>query len=730
MSCAACSSSVERAVGNLNGVEEVNVNLTTGKLSVLYNEETISVSDIENTVLKIGFGVSKDTFEDNFDKKQNELKSMKNRLVFSLVFAIPLFYISMGHMAGLPVPKFMDPMQKPLTFALVQLVLALFCVVSGYRFYTVGYKKLFTLNPNMDSLVAVGTSAAFVYGLYLMYDMCVNKGINHSHNLYFESVGVIITLIQLGKYLENRSKLRTNDAILKLIELSPKKATVIRNGQKIQIDTRLILQGDVVVILPGEKIPVDAEVIDGTTTVDEAMLTGESVPVEKTVGSKVFAGCINKTGYIEAKALTTSEETVISKIISMVEEASGSKPKLALLADKICSIFVPCVMGISVLTLIIWLIVGAPFSVVVDRFISVLVVACPCALGLATPTAVIVSMGIAAREGILIKDAEALERLNLIDTLVFDKTGTLTMGTPRVTDVVTFNGFEKDDVLSYALTLEEASTHPLSEAVCTYAKENGILSKKAENLHTQYGKGLKATVNGKEVLLGSYRFMTENDISNMCGDDIAEKLTSEGNTLMYMSVEGVMAAIISAKDTLKPTSKKLMDILHSLNKKTVLLTGDNELSAKAVSKEIGVDECIWEVLPSDKADKIKELISNGKKVAMVGDGINDSVALTVADVGISVGTGTEIAIEAADVVIMKNDMTDIYKAIRISNLAIKNIKQNLFYAFIYNTILIPIAAGVFSFAGFTFNPMFAASAMALSSVSVVTNALRLKKIKL
>ncbi len=730
MSCAACSASVERAVSALSGVTEAKVNLTTGKLSVEYNEITITSNDIENAVLKIGFGVNHDNFEDNLDKKILEIKAMRNRLIFSLIFTVPLFYISMGHMVGLPVPEFMNPMHSPLVFALVQLILATMCAIAGYRFYTNGYKNLFTLKPNMDTLVAVGTSAAYIYGVYLMYDMYINPMANHAHNLYFESVGVIITLIQLGKFLENRSKLRTNDAIIKLIELSPKKATVIRDGEKVEVDTRDIIKGDIVVILPGEKIPVDAVVVEGSTTVDESMLTGESIPVEKVKGSKVFAGCINKNGYIEAESTTTSEETVISRIISMVEEASGSKPKLAHLADKICAVFVPCVIGAALVTAVIWTLIGAPFSIIVDRFITVLVVACPCALGLATPTAVIVSVGIAARESVLVKDAKALEQLNMADVFVFDKTGTLTYGKPKVTEFITFNDFTTKETLEYALSLEVASSHPLSEAVCEYAKEQGITSKKAEAFKTIGGRGLKATIDNREILIGNIRLMEENDVKGMCDSTITDALLIDGNTVMYLSIDGVLSAVISAKDTIKSSSRQTIKTLKQMGKKTVLLTGDNKIVAEAMAKELQIDECIWEVLPDGKADKIKDYINSGNKVAMIGDGINDSVALTVADVGISVGSGTEIAIEAADIVIMKNELTDIVKAVKISNLAIKNIKQNLFYAFIYNALLIPVAAGALSFLGITFNPMIAATAMALSSVSVVTNALRLKKIKL
>lgn len=727
MSCAACSASVERSVSALNGVSSAAVNLTTGKLTVEYDETLLCGKDIEATIIKIGFGVNHDSFEKNLSKKTDEVKVMKHKLIASAVFAVPLFYVSMGHMVGLPVPAFMEPAQNPFMYALVQLILAVGCMIAGYKFYVNGFRNLFTLRPNMDTLVAVGTSAAFVYGVALMYDMLVNPHANHAHNLYFESVGVIITLIQLGKYLENRSKLRTNDAIVKLIELTPKQATVIRDGQKLTVDAKDILVGDTVAILPGEKIPVDGVVISGNTTVDESMLTGESMPVEKSPQSKVFAGCINKYGYIEVQSTVSSEETVISRIVSMVEEASGSKPKLAHLADKICSVFVPCVIGAAILTALIWSLAGAGISIVVDRFISVLVVACPCALGLATPTAVIVSVGRAASEGILVKDAQAMEHLNAVDTFVFDKTGTLTKGEPAVTDLYVADGFDEADVLVYAMSVEAVSEHPLSDAIYDYASSQGISEKEADKFEAISGKGLKATVDGKDILLGNRLLMTENSVVIPCDET---QYTSEGKTVMFMAVDGVYAALIAARDTLKPDARSMIDELHKSGCKTVLLTGDNALVANAMAKELGIDESIAEVLPADKADKIKSLTESGRKTAMVGDGINDSVALTMADVGISVGSGTEVAIEAADIVIMKDELCDIVKAKNISHVTIKNIKQNLFYAFIYNTLLIPVAAGALSFAGITFNPMIAATAMALSSVSVVLNALRLKKAKI
>ncbi len=728
MSCAACSASVERAVRSLEGVSSASVNLTSGRLTVEYDEDLLCSKDIEFAVTKIGFGVNYDNFKTNLSKKAHEVTAMKKRLIFSLIFALPLFYISMGHMAGLPVPSFISPAQNPFAYALAQLSLAVCCMIIGIRFYTNGFRNLFTLKPNMDTLVAIGTMSAFVYGAYLTIDMYLN-GTDHSHNLYFESVGVIITLIQLGKYLENRSKLKTNDAIIKLMELAPQTATVIKDGEKVTVNVSDIKAGDIVLVFPGEKISVDGVVVSGHTTVDESMLTGESLPVEKQEGSRVFAGCINKYGYIEVKTTVSSEETVISQIINMVEEASGSKPKLAHLADKICAVFVPCVLFIAIVVAFIWIILGADAATVADRVISVLVVACPCALGLATPTAVIVSVGRAASEGILVKDAGAMERLNAVDTYVFDKTGTLTQGEPSVENFDIVGKYDEKAILEYAMSVEAISEHPLSDAIYEYALDRGIKEKSVTNFEATAGRGVKAEADGKAVILGNARFMEENNVQGNW-QSLSDKYTSEGKTVMLVAVDNCLEAVIAVKDSLKPDAVQTVDMLKKAGKKTVLLTGDNSYVANAMAKELNIDECISEVLPGEKADKINELTSFGKRVAMIGDGINDSVALAVADVGIAVGSGTQIALESADIVIMKDDLKDIIKAKNISRVTIKNIKQNLFYAFLYNSILIPVAAGALSFAGLEFSPMAAAAAMALSSVSVVLNALRLKKAKI
>lgn len=729
MSCAVCAGTVEKAVAAMEGVKSASVNLATTKLTVEYNDRQVSPEDIKKVVEDAGYGLNTDSFEQNYAGREREVKVIFYKFILSLIFTAPLFYISMGHMVGLPVPGVISPEAYPLRYAITQLILALGSVVVGYQFYTHGYKNLFRLHPNMDTLVAVGTSAAFLYGLYLVLDLAKNSSHTANiHNLYFESVGVIITLILLGKYLENRSKLKTNDAIKKLIELTPKKATVIRDGQQAEVPVEEIVMGDIVLVSPGEKVSVDGEVVEGSSTIDESMLTGESIPVEKMPGDKVFAGCINKYGFLHVKATGVSGATLLSQIIRMVERASGSKPKIAKLADTISGIFVPAVIGIALLSALVWALLGKDTAFVLNIFISVMVIACPCALGLATPTAVIVSIGRAASMGILVKDASALEILHKVDTILFDKTGTLTIGEPKVTDVLTANGFSREDLLRYAVSAEKVSEHPLGDAIVDAAVAENVGDYPVEGFEAVVGKGLKATVNGQEVLLGNRKLMEEHHIAVTV--DI-KKLANEGKTPILAAIGGKFAGVIAAMDQVKPDAAEAIKSIHKLDKKSIVLTGDNKYVANAVAKQLGVDDVIYEVLPGDKAGEVQKLQQQGQIVAMVGDGINDSVAITAADVGITVGSGTEIALESADIVMMKNELMDIIKSIELSNITIKNIKQNLFFAFIYNTILIPLAAGVlYGVGNILLNPMIAACAMALSSVSVVTNALRIKTIKI
>ncbi len=729
MSCAVCAGNVEKSVSALEGVGAAVVNLASAKLTVEYDENIIALQDIIAAIEAAGYGANTDSFRDNYADRSRQADVLLYKFIASLVFVIPLFYISMGHMLGLPVPGFIDPANYPLRYALTQLVLSLGCIAAGYKFYTRGFPNLVKRQPNMDSLVAIGTSAAFVYGLWLTADMIVHpeSAAHNVHNLYFESVGVIIALILMGRYLESRSKLKTNNAILKLIDMAPKKAVVIRDGVQTELPVEEIIMGDTVLISPGERISVDGIVDDGSSTVDESMLTGESVPVQKAVGDKVYAGCINKYGYLKIKATEVSGATLLSQITRMVEAASGSKPKLAKLADTISAYFVPAVISIALFSGLVWLVISRDIPFAINIFISVMVIACPCALGLATPTAVIVSVGRAASMGVLVKDSSALEILNKVDTLVFDKTGTLTEGKPEVTDVITADGFTRQQLVSYAVAAESVSEHPLSDAIVALSDSEDITRYEVDSFEAVVGKGIVAYVNGKKILMGNAALFSDNGIDAPID---ADRLAAEGKTPVMIAVDGAPAGVIAAMDCVKAEAKGVIDKLHHMGKRAVVLTGDNRAVAQAVADSLGADDVIYEVLPHQKADKIKGLQNSGQTVAMIGDGINDSVAITAADVGISVGSATEIAMESADIVIMKNNLEDIIQAIKLSGATIKNIKQNLFFAFIYNTLLIPVAAGVLSFAGILLNPMIAAGAMAFSSVSVVLNALCLRKSKL
>ncbi len=720
MHCAVCAGKVESTVSGMDGVKKASVNLATSKLTVQFNEKIIDENAICMAVKNAGYGINSDSFSENYRKKVQEVKNMRTKFILSLIFTLPLFYISMGTMIGLPVPDFIDPYLSPFGFAYAQALFAIGAMIVGYKFYTVGYKNLFILSPNMDSLVAVGTSAAFAYGLYIIAWMNINP--MHAqhlvHNLYFESVGVIITLILLGRFLENRSKLKTNEAIKKLVELTPKKAIIEVDGKQVEVDVDDIKDDDIVIVSPGEKISVDGDVVEGASAVDESMLTGESIGVEKTIGSTVYAGSINKFGYLKVKAKNVGN-TLLSQIIKMVEEASGSKPEIAKLADKIASVFVPSVMAIAVITAIAWIISGADTDTVINAFISVMVISCPCALGLATPTAVIVAVGRGAELGVLVKDSNALELLNKVNTLVFDKTGTLTTGNIEVTDVIVAEGISHDELVAYAYSAEKMSEHLLGDAIAKYAVSKGITEYNVDSFEALVGHGVSAVVSGRSVLVGNLRLMTDKN-AELLFEDKVEELSKNGKTSVLVAIDGKVSGCIAMRDSVKSESKETIDKLNAMGKSTVLLTGDNKYVANAIAGEIGVSEVVSEVLPNDKASKIKSLQSAGDTVAMVGDGINDSVALVTADVGIAVSGGTEIAIESADIVIMNDRISDILKAISLSRITIKNIKQNLFCGVIYNIILIPVAA--FN----NLNPMIAALAMSLSSVSVVTNALRIK----
>ncbi len=733
MTCAACSRAVERALNKLDGVERGSVNLATERASVVYDPEKVRLSHIREAIVKAGYKPleieTKNQADTNRQRREKEISTMWTKFIVSLVFTAPLFYIAMGHMIGLPVPGFMDPGTNPLNFALVQLILTIPTIIAGYRFYTVGFKTMLKGSPNMDSLVAMGTSAAFIYGLYAIWEI-IQGNTQYAQNLYFETVGVIITLILLGKTLETVAKGRTSDAIKKLMDLTPKMATVIQQGKEVTIPIEEVEVGDIIVVKPGQSIPVDGEVVDGLTSVDESMLTGESIPVEKKAGDRVVGGSLNKTGSIRFRATRVGSDTALAQIIRLVEEAQGSKAPIAQMADIISGYFVPIVFAIAVVAGLAWWISGESTLFSLTIFISVLVIACPCALGLATPTAIMVGTGKGAENGVLIKSGEALETAHKIDTVVLDKTGTITLGHPKVTDILVFGEMDKDELLRLAASAEKGSEHPLGEAIVERAIEKGMELESLNNFNAIPGHGIEAEISGRNMLLGNMRLMNDRGID--LGDSLAhsERLAEEGKTPMYIAIDQKLSGIIAVADVLKDSSQDAIKALHGLGLEVVMITGDNQRTAQAIAKQVGIDRVLADVLPQDKANQVKRLQGLGKKVAMVGDGINDAPALAQADIGIAIGSGTDVAMESADIVLMRSDLRDVSTAIELSKKTIANIKQNLFWAFAYNTAGIPIAAGLLHvFGGPLLNPMIAAAAMAFSSVSVVTNALRLKKFK-
>lgn len=666
--------------------------------------------------------------DEDQDKKEKEAKLMWTKFIVAIFFTIPLLYIAMGHMMGLPIPEFINPHYNPFNFALVQLILTIPIVIAGYKFYTVGFKALLKRNPNMDSLIAVGTSAAFIYGIYAMYKI-MNGHNEYAKDLYFETAGVIIALIMLGKYLETRSKGKTSEAIKKLIGLQPKTATVVKGEEEIDIPIEEVEAGDIILVKPGEKIPVDGKVVEGHSSVDESMLTGESMPVEKNIGDNVVGASINKNGIIKFEATKVGKDTALAQIIKLVEEAQGSKAPIAKLADIIAGYFVPIVMAIAVISGLLWYITGSEPVFALTIFISVLVIACPCALGLATPTAIMVGTGKGAELGVLIKSGVALESAYKIETIVFDKTGTITEGKPRVTDIITVGDNKEDRILQIAATAEKGSEHPLGEAIVKEASDRGISLLKAEEFYAIPGHGIEVTLEGDKILLGNEKLMRDKGIDVTLKNE-AVRLAGEGKTPMFIAINNRLEGIIAVADVVKENSKKAIEKLHDMGIKVAMITGDNKRTAEAIAGQVGIDIVLAEVLPEDKANEVEKLQKEGKRVAMVGDGINDAPALAMADIGIAIGSGTDVAMESADIVLMKSDLLDVVTAIKLSKSTIKNIKQNLFWAFAYNTAGIPLAAGLFyAFGGPKLNPMFAAAAMSMSSVSVVTNALRLRKFK-
>lgn len=729
MSCSACANRVERITKKIDGVESANVNFATEKLTVRVDAEKVRYSDIKLAVDKAGFKLIKE--EDQIkevSKKKDESKILLNRFIFSLIFTVPLLIISMGHMVGMPLPSIIDPMKNPLNFALIQLVLTIPVMVAGYKFYKIGYKNLFKLSPNMDSLIAIGTSAAVAYGLFAIYKI-LNGETHYAMHLYFESAVVILTLITLGKYLEAVSKGKTSEAIKKLMGLAPKTATIIKNGKEVSIPIEEVIVGDIILVKPGEKLPVDGEIIEGSTSIDESMLTGESIPVEKNIGSTVIGASINKAGFIKYKATKVGKDTALAQIVKLVEEAQGTKAPIAKMADIIAAYFVPTVMALAIIAAVGWLIAGESTVFALTIFISVLVIACPCALGLATPTAIMVGTGKGAENGVLIKGGEALETTYKIDTIVFDKTGTITEGKPKVTDIIC-NGIKEEEVLVLAASAEKGSEHPLGEAIVREAEDRSLEFKSLEHFKAVPGHGIEVTIEGKDILLGNKKLMIENNINIESLHVESDRLATEGKTPMYIAINNKLSGIIAVADTVKENSKAAIEELKKMNVNVAMITGDNKKTAEAIAKSVGIDIVLAEVLPEDKANEVKKLQGQNRKVAMVGDGINDAPALVQADVGIAIGSGTDVAIESADIVLMKSDLKDVVTAIRLSKATIKNIKENLFWAFGYNVLGIPVAMGVLHiFGGPLLNPMIAAAAMSFSSVSVLLNALRLKKFK-
>ena len=744
MTCAACSQRVEKVLAKLEGVESVSVNLATEKASVTYQPQQVRLSTIREAIEKIGYQAQEsnraDAAEEDRARKEKEIQTMWRKFIVSTVFTAPLLYIAMAPMLveygiRLPYPAALAPMASPLLFALIQLVLVIPVVGVGYKFYTVGYKALWQRSPNMDSLIALGTTAAVLYSLYNTW--LITQGNHHAvHSLYYESAGVIITLIMLGKTLETVSKGRTGEAIKKLMGLAPKTAIILHRGVEREIPVDEVEIGDIIVVKPGGKIPVDGTVTEGFSSIDESMLTGESMPVDKKAGSPVYAATINTTGALRFCAEKIGADTALAQIIKLVEDAQGSKAPIASMADRVSGVFVPIVCLIALISGVAWFIgTGGDLKFALTIFISIMVIACPCALGLATPTAIMVGTGKGAENGILIKSGVALETTHKVHTVVLDKTGTITKGRPAVTDVLTVEGIKPDKLLQITASAEKASEHPLGQAIVEEAQNRGLELLKANGFTSITGRGIEAQIEAQIeahfVLAGNRKLMDERDISLATMEEKSDKLAEEGKTPMYVALGGKLAGIIAVADVVKDSSVRAIESLRNLGLEVVMITGDNKKTAAAIAGQVGIDRVLAEVLPQDKSNEVKKLQAEGHKVAMVGDGINDAPALTQADIGIAIGSGTDVAMESADIVLMRSDLMDVSTAIRLSRQTIRNIKQNLFWAFGYNVVGIPIAAGLLYllFDGPLLNPMIAAAAMSLSSVSVVSNALRLKRFK-
>lgn len=738
MTCSACVEHVRKGVSKLPGVQDVSVNLFKNNMTVTYDQSIIAAEGIEAAVLKAGYraalvdaGVKTPV---RGDAMHTEELGMKRRFAVSLIFLVPLFYIAMGHMLGLPLPEIFHGVKNATIFAFTQFLLVLPIIFVNFHYYRSGFKLLFRGAPNMDSLIAIGSAAALAYGVAAIFNIGYGQGHmdmelveRYSMDLYFESAGMILTLITLGKYFETRSKGKTSEAITKLMNLAPKTAVVVREGGEEEIPVENVQVGDTIVVSPGQSIPVDGVVTDGGSSVDESAITGESIPVQKQKGDTVIAATINRTGTFRFRAQKVGNDTVLAQIIALVEDAVSSKAPIARLADKISGIFVPVVIAIAAGALFIWLLAGYPFEFSMSIGIAVLVISCPCALGLATPVAIMVGTGKGAENGILFKSARTLETAHSVDVVVMDKTGTITQGNPRVTDIVCSQGISEMELLSVAASLEKPSEHPLAEAVLAEAERRKAQIKEVREFAAIPGRGMEAILNGIKYYAGNLNLMLEAGVQLNGLDEKSRELAQEGKSLLFFADDKQVLGLVAVSDVVKPTSKEAIEAFGAMGIEVVMLTGDNKRTAEAIKNQLGISKVIAEVMPQDKEREIAALQAEGKKVAMIGDGINDAPALARADVGIAIGAGTDIAIESADIVLMKSDLLDAVTAVDLSRAVLRNIRQNLFWAFFYNVIGIPIAAGVFFLSfGLKLNPMIAAAAMSMSSVFVVTNALRLR----
>ncbi len=736
MTCASCSSAVERVTRKMEGVSESNVNLATNRMTITYEERSVTPQDIMDRVERAGFEASpeEDKGKDQTREEEEELQEghrrMKRRLIGAICLAIPLLYVSMGHMVPIPMPlpSVIDMHEAPFNFALTQLILTVCILICGRKFYIVGFKTLFRGHPNMDSLVAIGTGSAFIYSLVMT--VMIPSDPSAVHNLYYESSAVVVTLVMLGKYMESKSKGKTSEAIKKMMELAPDTAVRLVDGKEEQVQIDQIAVGDILLIRPGSRVPLDGKVVGGNSSVDESMLTGESIPVEKDLDDLVIGGSLNYNGSLQVEVTHTGSDTTLSKIIKLMEEAQGRKAPISKLADRVAGYFVPTVLVIAVLAAVIWALTGQELAFVLTVFVSVLVIACPCALGLATPTAIMVGTGLGATHGILIKSGEALEIAHKVDTVVLDKTGTVTLGQPRVVRIVSRN-LSKEKLLEIAAACEVPSEHPLGQAIVREAAEQDLKLEKTEDFQSVTGQGIRASYQGQTILVGNARMMEAAGVDIAVLEAESESAAEKGQTPMYVVADQVLEGFISVADTVKENSAEAISQIKGLGVQVYMLTGDHQKTADHIGSLVHVDHVIAQVMPGDKAAVVQKLQDEGKRVMMVGDGINDAPALAQADVGVAIGSGSDIAIESGDIVLMKSDLMDVYRAIRLSKGTIRNIKQNLFWAFIFNSLGIPVAAGVLhAFGGPLLNPIFAGLAMSFSSVFVVSNALRLKTLKL